>query len=277
MDRFLSTLTVLFVVLAVLPSSLSLVIRTSKFTLYSAPSTNSTLIKTICGLAELDVLCQIKGWSKVTGLDPLARARKPLWAILDGGKQIEGVPVCNGTEPSPQPLISTPLPACEHNPPSPTPGLVKLAPCQVPATRQGIVAAALWAANSRKSISYSQGGDRWSGIAQKICPYQGVPAAADSSSFVTWLYWSAFGNRRDLLNNQNWKDGYTGTMGKNGVSVSLAQARPGDVVLYGRRAPYDHAAVYVGNNKVVSFGAKGPAKLLPIKYRSNYYIRSYLP
>jgi cell wall-associated NlpC family hydrolase len=134
----------------------------------------------------------------------------------------------------------------------------------------------MWAAKSGKYITYSQDGRRWSGITQKACPYQSVPSVTDCSAFVTWLYWSAFGNGKDFLNNQGWKAGYTGSMGSNGTPVSLAQARPGDVVLYGSH-PYHHATLYVGNNQVVSFGANGPAKLLPINYRGDYHVRSYLP
>jgi cell wall-associated NlpC family hydrolase len=134
----------------------------------------------------------------------------------------------------------------------------------------------MWAAKSGKYINYSQDGRRWSGITQKACPYQSVPSVTDCSAFVTWLYWSAFGNGHDFLNSQNWKAGYTGTMGSNGTPVNLAQARPGDVVLYGK-TPYDHAVLYVGNNQVVSFGENGPAKLVNINYRKDYSIRSYLP
>jgi len=150
-------------------------------------------------------------------------------------------------------------------------------PCsKVKPTRQGIADAAMWAYNSKKHITYSQSPSRWSGISQRVCPYSKVPPIADCSSFVSWLFWSAFGNGKDFLNGQSWKAGYTGTMGSHGKSVSLAQARPGDVVLYGN-APYSHATLYVGKNKVVSFGKNGPAQLLAINYRTPYHIRSYLP
>ena len=149
-------------------------------------------------------------------------------------------------------------------------------PCNVAPTRQGIVSAAMWAVNSKHFIHYSQSPSRWSGIHNHVCPFSKVPPTADCSSFVTWLYWSAFGKGKDFLNGQNWSAGYTGTMGNHGTAVSVAHARPGDVVLYGS-APYHHATLYVGNNHVVSFGADGPAKLLPINYRSDYHVRSYLP
>ena len=178
--------------------------------------------------------------------------------------------------PGPQPKDQPgPQPQTDNKPPQPQDS-ANGSPCKVPPTRQGIVDAAMWAHSSGKYINYSQGGSRWSGISQKTCPYQGVPHITDCSAFVTWLYWSAFGNGKDFVNGQDWKAGYTGSMGSHGTPVSLAQARPGDVVLYGSH-PYHHATLYVGNNKVISFGANGPAKLLPINYRGDYHIRSYLP
>ncbi|RIA80476.1 hypothetical protein C1645_838633 [Glomus cerebriforme] len=143
---------------------------------------------------------------------------------------------------------------------------------EVTATREGLMQAALWTVNSGKSITYTQGPERWSGINHYVCPYVNVPPYADCSSFVTWLYWSAFGFYPDYLNGENWAGGNTGTMENNGIVVPLSNAQPGDVVLYG---PDPHAAIYVGNNQVVSFGSTGPSKLLNIDYKSNYQIRSY--
>jgi len=129
---------------------------------------------------------------------------------------------------------------------------------------------------SNQSIAYSEGPGKWSGFNNRFCPFNKVPLVADSSSFVTWLYWSAFGGDRDFLNNENWKTGNANSLGNHGTPVPLAEAQPGDIVMYGS-APYDHAAVYVGNNQVVTFEENGPAKLVPIDYRSPYIVRSYLP
>jgi cell wall-associated NlpC family hydrolase len=145
---------------------------------------------------------------------------------------------------------------------------------EVTATRDGLKQAALWTVDSGKSITYTKGSSRWSGIKEYVLPHENVPPCADCSSFVTWLYWSAFGFYPDYLNDENWAAGYTGTMAKNGKAVSLSEAQPGDVVIYGP-GPYNHAAIYVGESKVVSFGSTGPAKLLKINYRSDYHIRSY--
>lgn len=147
----------------------------------------------------------------------------------------------------------------------------------VQSSRQGIVNAALWTASSGKYITYSEGSDRWSGIEDKVCPYQGVPATTDCSAFVTWIYWSAFGNGPDFINGENWTAGYTGTMSQHGTTVSEADAQPGDVVLYGTGYPYYHATILVSPGMVVSFGEDGPALHISIDAcGSDYIIKSYL-
>ena len=233
----------------------------------SGPSTGNSVIGSV-GASNLNGICQQQGglvnaeghsnnwWTKInfgSGSGWISNI------YIVGGQQIAGVPICNGgpaPQPQPQPSGS--------------------GPCNVAPNRQAIAAAAMWAVNSKQYISYSQSPSRWSGISQRVCPYSRVPPVADCSSFVSWLYWSAFGKGNDFLNGANWSAGYTGTMGNHGTPVSLANARPGDVVLYGQ-APYDHATLYVGNNKVVSFGQNGPALLIPINYRGDFHIRSYLP
>src|SRR5438128_1151330 len=105
---------------------------------------------------------------------------------------------------------------------------------EVTATREGLKQAALWTVDSKKTISYTQGPLRWSGIKNYVCPKANVPPYADCSSFASWLYWSAFGFYPDYLNGQNWAGGYTGSMGNHGVRVSLSDAQPGDIVLYGK-------------------------------------------
>jgi len=146
---------------------------------------------------------------------------------------------------------------------------------QVTASRQGLKDAALWVAHTGKSISYTQSSpNRWSAINKRVCPKAGVPASADCSAFVTWLYWSAFGKGTDHLNGQGWKAGYTGTMEQHGVRVSLDKAQPGDVVLYG--SPAFHAALYIGNGQVVSYGRTGPAKVFKVNDMKGFsQVRSY--
>ncbi|CAG8666724.1 4719_t:CDS:1, partial [Acaulospora morrowiae] len=147
---------------------------------------------------------------------------------------------------------------------------------EVSATRDGLKEAALWAVNSKKTIHYTQEYQRWSGIRNQVCPKVDVPPHADCSSFVTWLYWSAFGSGPDYLNDANWTGGYTGRMADHGKKISLSEAQPGDLVLYGTAKKLAHVAMYVGNNEVVSFGQTGPAHLLDVHYRNDFIqVRSY--
>ena len=56
-------------------------------------------------------------------------------------------------------------------------------------TIPGVVSLAL--STVGKTMWYTQlATPRWAGINSKTCPGQ-VPASADCSSFVTWLYWYA--------------------------------------------------------------------------------------
>jgi cell wall-associated NlpC family hydrolase len=264
MKRFtLSVLAVLFA-FALSAGAISVHVWADGVNIRAAPSTGAAVIGSV-GISNLNAICQQQGsmvnaagysnnwWTKVNYGSTTGWITN---IYLQGGQTIAGVPTCDGP-----------------TPPPPTPGS---GPCNVAPTRQGIVAAAMWAVNSGRYIHYTQSSARWSGISQHVCPYDGVPPSTDCSAFVTWIYWSAFGKGSDFLNGQNWNAGYTGTMGDHGTSILLANARPGDVVLYGS-SPYNHAVLYVGNNQVVSFGADGPAKLLPINYRGDYHVRSYLP
>jgi cell wall-associated NlpC family hydrolase len=288
MKRLTSVIAILLIAFAITAHSTTVRVYANGVNIRASPSSHGAVIGSV-SQANLNAICQQQGenvshqgktnnwWTKVNANGKVGFISN---LFLVGGHTIAGVPTCGGSSPAPQPR---PNPSNNHNQPHPQPQPKPqprpsggAGPCNIAPNRQGIVAAAMWAANSGKYISYSQGGSRWSGITKHVCPYQGVPPVTDCSAFVTWLFWSAFGNGNDFINGQGWRAGYTGTMGSHGTSVSLAQARPGDIVLYGS-GTYDHATLYVGNNKVVSFGSNGPAKLLPINYRSGYHIRSYLP
>lgn len=114
-----------------------------------------------------------------------------------------------------------------------------------------------------KYIKYTQGPQRWYGISNKVCPPK-APTYADCSSFTTWGLWTAFGGLSDVVNKQNWKAGYTGSMksASKQVSSSSAGCKPGDIILYP-----GHVATYIGNNQVVNYGSNGPAKILKYNYK----------
>lgn len=167
----------------------------------------------------------------------------------------------------------------------------KRACLEVTAGRTGLVTLLRNLASSGKTISYSQDSiKRWSGIKNWICPVNNkVPTYADCSSFVSWVFWTAYGLGEDKLNGQTWTGGYTGTMATRGVQVSKAttvngvkkpasytNAQPGDIVLYG--SPHVHVAIYIGNGQVANFGSTGPVKILSINFHPSKVeqIRSFI-
>ena len=125
---------------------------------------------------------------------------------------------------------------------------------------------------------YTEDADkRWDGINNKRHPPH-APVHSDCSSAASWVYWTVFGNKTDHLNGENWKDGYTGTMTKNGKVVSLSDAKRGDLAFYGAPWPYQHVAIcYVdGCATVISHGSD-PAGKYDVHYRSDLsHIRSYV-
>lgn len=138
---------------------------------------------------------------------------------------------------------------------------------EVTQDRLGLVAVAHYELG--KPVSYTQDWpDRWSGIRNWICPFRdfdNYPPYADCSSFVTWIYWVVFGMGDDFVNDRDWSEGYTGTMSDKGTTVTLEQARPGDIVLYGPPS-HSHVTLYIGDGKVISFGGSSPPQIYDIDY-----------
>jgi hypothetical protein len=144
--------------------------------------------------------------------------------------------------------------------------------------RDKIVTAAWALYNQRANGHYTQDSRRWSGIANKVCPSSGAPPYSDCSSSTTWCYWTVFGNGPDFINGANWKAGYTGTQVSHGKEVTLAQAKPADLVFYGKsHSDISHVAIYVGGGKVISHGSD-PVGYYGVDYRTDrQQIRSYIP
>jgi cell wall-associated NlpC family hydrolase len=125
------------------------------------------------------------------------------------------------------------------------------------------------------AIHYSQGPDRWEGITNKLVAAHGqYPKHADCSSTVTWMLWQALHNTfgvRDVVNGEDWKAGYTGTMAAHGEHVQpiVGHLKIGDALLYGRGPTYEHTTIYTGGGFCFSHGGEaGPFKLA-IGYRSD--------
>jgi cell wall-associated NlpC family hydrolase len=96
----------------------------------------------------------------------------------------------------------------------------------------------------------------------------------DCSSFVSWLYWAAYGKGPNHLSPNNWRSGYTDDMAPCGLPVFEDKLQPGDVCFYGvkermelreGKKEYGHATLYVGNGQVVSMGNSG-LSLLSLEY-----------
>jgi cell wall-associated NlpC family hydrolase len=105
----------------------------------------------------------------------------------------------------------------------------------------------------RANEHYTEGPKRWSGITGKVCPTK-APEYSDCSSFVTWIYWTLFGNGNDFMNGEGWSGGYTGTLDQHGTQVpmSVNDLQIGDLCFYYH--PMHHVAIYVGGGKVVTHG-----------------------
>ena len=142
----------------------------------------------------------------------------------------------------------------------------------------------------RDSIHYSQDGVlRWGGINNKI-RLPDVPPYADCSSFTTWVFHNARiavrGARgEDVVNNQHWQAGYTGTQILNGKLHRFGPKfwKPGrTLVFYGKPHDIGHVALYVGRDKVtgrymvVSHGSESGPNFIPYDYRSDFrYAKAY--
>jgi cell wall-associated NlpC family hydrolase len=136
------------------------------------------------------------------------------------------------------------------------------------AIRQKAYHAALTGVQHRAQMHYSEGWNRWSGIAHDRRAFRhGFPEAADCSSFVTWCLWDATRaeGTGDFVNGLRWEAGYTGTMTQHGIEVAEADLLTADVVFYGgTHSVPAHTAIYIGAGKVVSHGQQGDPKVYPV-------------
>lgn len=144
--------------------------------------------------------------------------------------------------------------------------------------RDQIAAAALYFHSINYRVHYTQGAGRMSIVRNKLRPPIPLPTQVyeDCSSFVTGLYWIAGAPDPNGRGYDGY--GFTGTLAEHGKAVSLADARPGDLLFYGHGVPWHHVAVLVANGRAVSHGSEaGPLIVVPT-YRSDFgQARSYLP
>jgi hypothetical protein len=142
----------------------------------------------------------------------------------------------------------------------------------IKALRIRVVRAAMLGFKHRDEVHYTMGPRRWDGITNRCRSHLGrYPKWADCSSYVTWVLWDALGGPSagpDVVNGQSWRGGYTGTMKDHGRRVTLEQAMPGDLVLYGGGTG-SHVTIVVGKNKVISHGSEGAPFLTKPDYRDD--------
>lgn len=169
-------------------------------------------------------------------------------------------------------------------------GISGLQPSDRRFARKITTQAALVGLHNAKNLHYTQGHARWSGITRREIGALGeFPPDADCSAFVTWCLWNSLAvvfGLNDIVNDDRWQGGFTGTMATHGREVQhLHNVIRGDAVLYGKQFPYDHTAIVVGHhlvNKasrplVVSHGSEAGPFLLDYAYRPDVaQIRRYI-
>lgn len=140
--------------------------------------------------------------------------------------------------------------------------------------RNRVVAAMTLLYNNRAAVHYTQGPRRMEGVTAKLLPPR-FPVYADCSAAATWAYFAAGAPDPNGRGYDGF--GYTGTLCVKGRRVTLAHAKPGDLVFYGAGAPWQHVAIYIGGGRVLSHGSEAGPYLLPIDYRADRgEIRAYL-
>jgi cell wall-associated NlpC family hydrolase len=133
------------------------------------------------------------------------------------------------------------------------------------------------------AVHYTQGSDRWEGIAHHDRAWRGqYPHHGDCSSTTTWALWCGLSHFHrfqyvDLVNGLHWKAGYTGTQLRHGRSVAGGSLQRCDLVLYGNGWPGEHVAMYIGGGLVISHGSEGGPYKLSMHYRGDIIdVRRYI-
>jgi hypothetical protein len=131
-------------------------------------------------------------------------------------------------------------------------------------------------------VHYTQGASRWEGIDKNLQVVKGqYPHYGDCSSTATWLLWNGLYvpyGVHDIVNGENWRAGFTGTMLHHGKPVQhRSNIRVGDLVIYGSGGSGEHVALCIGGGKVFSHGSEAGPFILDIDYRRDIMsIRRYI-
>lgn len=132
--------------------------------------------------------------------------------------------------------------------------------------RDHAVEAAVLSIRNAPRIHYTQGAQRWQGIARKLVAAKGqYPTQGDCSSMATWWLWNGLRiyGVRDVVNGAAWTAGYTGTQLTHGKRVvHRSNWQRGDLLIYGRGFPGAHVCMYLGGGYAASHGSEaGPFKV----------------
>lgn len=142
--------------------------------------------------------------------------------------------------------------------------------------RDLIVLAAHTMVKNKRNVHYSQGADRWEGIARKLSITKGqFPTHCDCSSTAQWMLWDAMARPygvRDLVSLSRWTAGYTGSQYKNGkLVIHDENLKIGDLLFYGDQGGGvpKHVTVSLGGRLCFSHGGEAGPYILDIDYRSD--------
>jgi hypothetical protein len=137
--------------------------------------------------------------------------------------------------------------------------------------------------NHQTAVHYTEKSLRWSAIQRQLLAQRGqILTEGDCSSTATWLLWCALYHEygvRDVVNDESWRGGFTGTMLKHGKRViHEANAQVGDLAIYGEPGTNgEHVAVCLGGGIVFSHGSEAGPFRLPLHYRPDLMeIRRYI-
>jgi hypothetical protein len=142
------------------------------------------------------------------------------------------------------------------------------------------IQAASLALRNHAAIQYTMDARRWDPIKRNRKAWRGeFGRFEDCSSFATWCLWNGLDHFgiKDVVNGQQWRAGFTGTMLDHGQRVARANVLRGDLLFYANpQRQINHVTIYIGGGMVISHGQEpGPVKVR-MDYRPIVQIRRYI-
>lgn len=197
----------------------------------------------------------------VPGRDFLQRIQRHMVAFKKAGKRVYPKVTVTG-------ILDAPTRAALETTRAPT-----------PTWQQAFVRIARQDAGNPNAAYYTQGSQRWQGVAAiygKVVPSKTIPMLRSgdcSAGYTRWVLWGLQQQMRrvprDVVNGTYWRAGYTGTIANVCKKVTTPQV--GDAVLYGR-APYTHVVgvIDVAKKLCVSHGSNAGPNIVRWDYRDDF-------